>query len=288
VDAALERFARVGDRWGQATALPLRALMRQYDDDLDGALRDLTQARALAREFGSLSSSDEVFLDLRWIGLHMLRGDQDRAVAMIAGTRDRALRSASPEMTILVDALEAGLWLLVGDLDRAQELIEAAEAGVAMNGQFPFAGDHGQALIGSVRASLCVRRGDGAGAEEALAGAYAAALESRDMPIVALVTVTVASLADLYGRPVDVALMLGAAARLRGTHDRSDLQVRELSARSRAAVGDQRFAEAYEMGWQLDGPAALAQADPARLRREALPAAGSAPPPDVSAQARRA
>ncbi|MBE1468567.1 hypothetical protein [Kibdelosporangium phytohabitans] len=40
-----------------------------------------------------------------------------------------------------------------------------------------------------------------------------------------------------------------------------------LSSRSRAALGDERFAEAYESGWQLTASQALARTDPARLGR---------------------
>jgi ATP/maltotriose-dependent transcriptional regulator MalT len=264
--SALQCFGRVGDRWGLATALPIRALLRQYDGDLDGALADLREARARASEFGSLSLSDEIFIDMRWVDLHMRRGDDTRAVAMLDGARERALRSASPELIILVDALEAGVWLRIGDLDRARELIERAEAG--MDGELPFGGDHGQALVGSVRASLCLKWGDTAGAEVALARAYAAAVESRDMPILSIVAVTAAGLAEHYGRHRDVAVMLGAASRLRGTHDRTDRQILAMISRSRAALGEDAFAEAYQTGWQLESKAASAQVDPARLRQE--------------------
>jgi hypothetical protein len=130
-----------------------------------------------------------------------------------------------------------------------------------------------------VRAWLCILQGDPAGAEEPLARAYAAAVESRDMPVLSMVTVTAAGLADVLGRPRDVAHLLGLAARLRGTHDWTDLQVGELSRRVKKALGEDGFATAYEIGWKLDGKAALVQADPARLRREALPASDSAPSP---------
>jgi hypothetical protein len=130
--------------------------------------------------------------------------------------------------------------------------------------------------------------GDPAGAEEALVRAYAAAVESHDMPILAMVAVTAAGLADVHGRPGETARLLGAAARLRGTHDHTDLQVRELSRRSRAALGDDGFTTAYGMGWELDGKTALAETDPARLRRAALPAGDSAIPSEAPAQARRA
>jgi len=83
--------------------------------------------------------------------------------------------------------------------------------------------------------------------------------------------VTAAALADHYGRHRETALLLGAAARLRGAHDHTDADVRELSGRSRAALGEAAFADAYQQGWQVDGKTASARIDPARLRREALP-----------------
>jgi predicted ATPase len=288
VAAALECFDQVGDRWGLATALPMNALLRQYDGDLDGALDDLRRARAVAGEFGSLDLNDEIFIDLRWMDLHMRRGDVDAAIAMIAVARERALRASVPEMIILINALEAGVWAKIGDLDRAQVLLEQAEAEMASG--FPFGGDHGQALTNSVRALICLERGDGPGAEAALVRAYAAAVESRDMPILAIVAVHAAGLAVLYGQHREAAVMLGAAARLRGAHDWTDVQIRELSREGRAALGEDRFVDAYQKGWELDGKTALAEADPARLRRAALPARDSAAPPEIGgrAQARRA
>lgn len=262
VAAALDAFGRTGDRWGVASALPMRAMLRQYDGDLDGALADLREARAQAREFGSLSLADEIFLDVRWIELHVRRGEDALARAMLDAVRERAERSASPELVVIVTALEAGTWLRLGDLDRAQARIEVADAEMA--GESSIGGDHGQAIVSSVRASLCVRRGDAEGAEVALARAYGAALESRDLPIMALVAVSEAELAGLRGRHRDVALLLGAAARLRGTHDLSDPRIQEMVARGRTALGEDVFAAAYQDGWQLDGKTAALQVDPAR------------------------
>ena len=268
VEAALTCFQSVGDRWGQATTLPMRAMLREYDGDLDGALTDLRRARLLAREFGSLSLSDEMFIDLRWADLSMRRGDVDLAFAAVEEAREKALRASTRELPILIDALEAGLRARVGDLDRATELVAKAEA--AMDEGFEFGGDHGRALTSSVKAWVLVRQGDGPGAQVALTTAYAAAVESRDMPILAMVTVTAAALADLYGQHREVALLLGAAARLRGAHDRTDPQIRELGGRSRAALGEDAYSAAYTQGWEQDGKTASAQVDPARLHRPAL------------------
>ncbi|MFI9006112.1 BTAD domain-containing putative transcriptional regulator [Actinosynnema sp. NPDC053489] len=264
VAAALACFTEAGDRWAIATALPLRALLRQYDGDLDGALADLTEAKRLARGFGSLSHSDETFIDLRLIDLHVRLGRTGRAAEMIAATRQRALRSTVPEMVVLLDAREAGLRLRGGDPERARELVEAAEAG--LSDRLPFGGDHGRALVSAVRAELRLELGDEHGARAALERAHAAAVGSGDLPVVASVAVGVAGLAARLGRFPDVAAVLGAAARLRGADDRTDPAVRALGGRARAALGDERFAEAYEAGRRLGVPAALARTDPTRLR----------------------
>ncbi|WP_055614368.1 BTAD domain-containing putative transcriptional regulator [Streptomyces phaeochromogenes] len=266
VEAALACFRQVGDHWGQANVLPLRAQLRQYDDDLDGALADLREARSLAGEFGSLSLGDEVFGDLRWIDLHLRRGDTDLVIAMIDSARERALRADSPEMLLLVDAWEAVLWVRLGDLDRARELLDRADQG--LRGDTAFPGDHGRTLVGSARAALCLETGDLAGAARALAKAYTAALETRDLPILSLVAVNTAALAEAHGRHHDTAVLLGAASRLRGAHDRTDRQVRDLTRRGRAALGEESFAAAYAKGWELDAKTAATEVDPARLSPE--------------------
>ncbi|MFG3050688.1 BTAD domain-containing putative transcriptional regulator [Kitasatospora sp. NPDC048239] len=265
VAAALACFRQVGDRWGQANVLPMRAQLRQYDDDLDGALADLREARSLAREFGPLSPGDEVFGDLRWIDLHLRRGDTDLVITTIDSARERALRADSPEMRVLVDAWDAAFRVRLGDLDRARDLLDGAERG--LDGDSPFPGDHARALVGNARASLYLETGDPAGAEQALAKAYAAALETRDLPILSLVAVNTAALAAAHGRYDESAVLLGAASRLRGAHDRTDRQVGELTRRGRAALGEEAFAAAYRNGWELDGRTAATEVDPARLRR---------------------
>nr|WP_277349691.1 BTAD domain-containing putative transcriptional regulator [Planosporangium thailandense] len=264
VDAALAGFQAAGDRWGQATTLPLRALIRQYDGDLDGALADLRAARARSREFGALDVADEVFLEFRWADLHMRRGQPEEADVALAAARARAERATSPEIMILVDALEAGMLVWRGELDRAEPLLRRAEQRVAPNGQPQAAGDHGVAIVAGVRATFEVARGELTAAEAALARAYVAAVAARDMPILALVAVGTAELADARGRHRDAALLLGAATRLRGTEDPTSPQVAELTRRSEAALGRAAFAEAYAAGWSLDARAALARVDPAR------------------------
>ncbi|MFI1995549.1 AfsR/SARP family transcriptional regulator [Actinoplanes sp. NPDC020271] len=266
VTAALAGFRAAGDRWGQATVLPLRALLRQYEGDLDGALADLTTAKSLAGEFGSLDLGDEVFIDLRRADLHLRRGEPEAALVALAAARARAERAMSPEMMLLIDGLEAGMMITLGELDRAEELVARAEGKLPVDEPGFLNGDHGTAIIEGVRATLALRRGDQARAERALILAYEAACETRDMPILSLVAVGAAGLAELTGRHREAAQLLGAAARLRGAHDPTDLQVAELTRRNRAVLGEDGFTEAYAAGWALDPNTALARADPGQLR----------------------
>ncbi|QKV78185.1 BTAD domain-containing putative transcriptional regulator [Amycolatopsis sp. Hca4] len=262
VDAALAAFRRAGDRWGQAATLPMRAQLRRYDD-LDGAWADLDEARALAAGFGSPGLGDQLYNDLRWIDLHIRRGETGQALAIIDAARERVLRTSPAELPILIDGWEAGLRVVRGELAEAGVLLDDAERRLLGDTGFP--SDHARTLVAGARSALLLARGDLTGADKSARAAYAAALAAQDLPILSLVTVHTAALAEALGRPRESAVLLGAAARLRGAHDHTDPQVRALTGRGRAALGEAGFAAAYAAGWELDAQAALAAADPARL-----------------------
>ncbi|NAS27502.1 AfsR/SARP family transcriptional regulator [Herbidospora sp. NEAU-GS84] len=252
VEAALARFRQAGDRWGQAATLPMRARLRRYDD-LDGAFADLREAGRLAGEFGSLNLGDRIRGDLRWIDLHLRRGDADAALALIGAARERA---SSTEPLVMIDACEAGLRIRLGDLDRADALL----------GTTALLSDHARTSVENTRAALRLARGDPDGAAEALREARAAALATGELPVLSLVVVTTAALAEARGRRHESAVLLGAAARLRGAHDHTDPRVRELTDRGRAALGEEEFASAYTRGWAMDAGTAATAA--ARVIRE--------------------
>jgi predicted ATPase/DNA-binding SARP family transcriptional activator len=267
VEAALVCFQQVGDRWGRAAALPLRAQLRQYDGDLDGALADLRETRSLVDEFGSLSLIDEVDGDLRWADLHLRRDEIYLAMTMLASARERALHASSQRLLARVHARAAGFRVRLGDLEQARELLDDAKR--RLHGDSTSSSDQVRTLISSVRTSLCLELGDLTGAETMLAKAYAAALECRDLPLLSLVAVNAAAVADAHGLHRTSAVLLGAASRLRGAHDRTDKQIRDLSDRAQVALGEEAFAAAYGSGWELGTTAAvtevgLAAVDPSR------------------------
>ncbi|GAA1065809.1 MULTISPECIES: BTAD domain-containing putative transcriptional regulator [Streptomyces violaceusniger group] len=259
VEVALDCFRWAGDRWSQACALSLRAQLRLYDD-LDGALADLRESRSLAANFGSPTLGDRMDVDLRWIELHLRSGDTDRAIATIEAARDRAVRVASSWTLAVLDVREAGIRVRRGELSRAAELLDAVPPG--LSGVTATPGDLVRALAGCARAGLCLRLGDGAGAATALTGAFAAARRSGDLPLLSAVTVHAAELAAARGRPGESAVLLGAAAGLRGTDDDTDPLIRELAAQVRAELGREEFAEAYAEGRALDRDTAVRLGDP--------------------------
>lgn len=80
-----------------------------------------------------------------------------------------------------------------------------------------------------------------------------------------MVAVHTAALADARALRHQAAFRLGAASRLRGTHDRTDPQVRDLTRNGRDALGVDAFAAAYDEGWRLDRATAATEVDPARM-----------------------
>jgi hypothetical protein len=123
---------------------------------------------------------------------------------------------------------------------------------------------HARALMLSIAGKQDLADGDPDGARERLRSAYEAALGTMDMPIVAAVGVAVADLAVCDGRALDAAQILGAAARLRGAADLTDLDIRRITAALRDALGAV-FDEVYAAGRALDRDAAIARLNPAAL-----------------------
>jgi predicted ATPase/DNA-binding SARP family transcriptional activator len=265
VDAALARFGHVDDRWGRAAALPIRAQLRQYDD-LDGAGDDLRKARSLAEEFGALSLSDQVDSDLRWIDLHLRRNDFDEALKLFGALSEKTGHAPAADLVALIAAREAEAWLQMNDAARAEDLLHEAEQALTGNNR-----DHVRTLVACTRSAVLMTKGDVNSARRELTAAHAAAQAVRDLPILSVVAVHSAALAAAAGRHEQAAVLLGAAARLRGAHDRTDPRIRELSSLGQVALGPDGYAAAYRQGWEFTRRQAMTEADPANLRTGAGP-----------------
>jgi len=115
----------------------------------------------------------------------------------------------------------------------------------------------------ALAAKIDVQTGDLAAARRQLAVGYAAGVESRDMPILAIVGVSLARLALATGRLVDAARILGACAQLRGADDATNLDVVPIAQRLRAELPS--YETEYANGRALTRAEAIARLDPAVL-----------------------
>lgn len=132
---------------------------------------------------------------------------------------------------------------------------------------------HAAAVVGPITAILALKVGEIDQAMTDLTDNYPLALTASDMPIIAAVGVSVGWLAAALGREVDAATILGAAARLRGSEDRTDLLIAELTSPLRSKLGPE-FDEMFSRGKALD----RASPSPGSTRRRsALPRSGSPP-----------
>jgi len=83
------------------------------------------------------------------------------------------------------------------------------------------------------------------------------------MPILSMIGVGAAEVAAARGEHRDSAMLLGAAARLRGAEDPTEPRIAAMTREGRAALGDEAYDAAYAAGWALDTQAARARVDPA-------------------------
>ncbi len=262
VDAAYEDFAQIGDRWGLASVLSARGTLRAQDGDLPGAIADYETALHMAIELGSMD--DDAFIQLRLAGLQLRSGDSVGARRLIEQVRsDGVGRTQGLERGLFADGILIAIELHDGNLDVASAMAQEMRQRLA---QHPpnYLQAHAAAVFSATSAIVAARVGDLDLAMTDLRAGYPLGVLTGDMPIMAAVGVSVGWLALALGRPTDAAQVLGAAARLRGTEDRTDPVIAELTTNLRAALG-QDFDEMFDRGMALDRPAAIARLDPELL-----------------------
>ncbi len=262
-EEARESFAAIGERWGWAATLTGLSNVAMLEDDLDAAAAALEESRGLLAELGA--EADNAMLHLRLADVRRRQGDLDGALAHARQAQD-ATDLDGVDAVLVQTALSRILW----SLERHDEALATMDRAVAMvdgMGDWPPDRGHIHAITRGNAAMLELDRGNVARARELAVAAYPPALQTDDQPVISLVGVAVAFLAEAQGRPRDAAEMLGAAAKLRGSEDPTNRDVISLTAKLRAALGEACFAAAVAAGRALDRAAAQARLDPQTLDR---------------------
>jgi predicted ATPase/DNA-binding SARP family transcriptional activator len=250
VNRALPTFRALGDQWGTAAVLGVRAVQALARGDLAAVVRDSEQSLAMFRALGD-----------RWGQLVAMQGLAD--LAKLTGDYERAARLHRKALRI---SEELGLWaeasfwmsglgriaLLTGDHEQARALIgqgrrlatehtirfaeEYADVGLALlaraEGELDAAEEHlrrwldwdleidahaNVALILNELGYIAELRGDGRAARALHRDGYAAALAGGDARLAARALDGLAGADALAGYHHRAARLLGAAAHARAT-----------------------------------------------------------------------
>jgi predicted ATPase len=261
VAGSLVELEAIGDRWLLGSTLSIRGRLRTLDGDLAGAIADFEAAERHLSEIGA--ADDQAIAGVRLAELKLRVGDVDGAREWLDKAFSGPAADAMP-FSILKVAVLAGIARLVGDHDEASRLgQELRTLAGRIPHDHPLQG-HARAMVMAVLAQLDTGEGRIEQARAEAADAYAVALTTQDMPIVASVGVAVAGLAAARGRDELAAEMLGAAASLRGARDETDVEIVRLTGQLRSRLGD-RFDRRRDAGERLSKADALSRLDPASI-----------------------
>ena len=259
VDTAFEEFTALGDRWGLATVVAMKAQLQTYDGDLEGAIASYAEAEEYLRALGA--HSDEAFMAMRLANLRLRLDDLDGARREIARFDELEDASGFPRSspTRVAGGSRCARATWPGSTAIRDAMTAQAESSRALGGA------HGQALLGTMVALLDVELGDLDAASKSVDRRVHRGAGDEDMPILAGNGTATARLALAYDRCEDAAELLGAAARVRGIEDATDPTIAELFAVLPTGWARRRSTAAYDRGWSLSQADAAKRLDPASL-----------------------
>ena len=251
---AVAIFREIGDRWGISTALTSLGEILPLVGDLAGGLAALQEAARHSRELGALE--DAAQLEMRMLALEL---QQDGDGAEMRRRLEEVLAQAWAQYpgTFLAVGAEAALAELDERDGRIDDAIDRSRRSLAaLQGQISTPPQAGS----MVRAQLAhqeVAAGRPARAAEVLRDDAVRQVFGWDMPVAARVGVAVAAVRLAAGDAPRAALLLGAAAAVRGREDPQDRRVLRLTAVLHEELDDDTFRAAYDAGAATPRPQAL-------------------------------
>ncbi|HEX6338837.1 MAG TPA: BTAD domain-containing putative transcriptional regulator [Jiangellaceae bacterium] len=239
---SLDEFRSTGDRSVIAMALGAIAEVESWRGEFDAAAAHSREALALVAE---LSSVEEMALQRVFLGRQLwLTGEHDRARAELRQAVQEADRSGIVENRIAARVVTAEIARLSGDCGTARdELHRAARFAADLRPDSEHHGSFATAL-GLVAAA----DGQIEAAREHHRNALERTSPSADPWAISRTLIGIADLAMADQRPAAAAELLGATAAVRGFPDSSAIDANRVEAAARTALGETRFAEAYERG----------------------------------------
>ncbi|SFW51222.1 BTAD domain-containing putative transcriptional regulator [Amycolatopsis australiensis] len=246
------QFRALGERWGLSMALDHLSLLLTWRGEHDAALPLMDEALGLMSEIGATDDAADLICRRAWTRL--LAGDRAGARADYELAAATARRSGMPESRAAAYVGLATLARLSGDLAACRDLCERALA-VCTGGSF---------AAETARASALIALGWLAAVEGRPAEAAAlhrdALLTGRRWHAGDVVAFALEGLAGTAEAPEQAAVLLGAAAGVRGTAIAGDPDASSVRARVRGSLGTDGFDRAYRAGLGMGAQKALTAA----------------------------
>jgi predicted ATPase/DNA-binding SARP family transcriptional activator len=249
---AFRLFGEVGDRWGMAMTMSMRAESSSLKGDHRTAIETFEKGLALATELGS---DDDTAQQLsRLASMRAKSGDFAGAARDIAAAERVVGRGGNASMRIMVSFTALEVARRRGDFEDAYRRLADIEESIKVNTTL---GRMAPEWTNSARAAILIDQGNTADGREALRTTLAAVLKRRDMPDIAEKAELAARMFQLDGDPVAAATALGLSESARGVFNRGDPVLVELVATLEETLGEESYLEAYRGGSTLSKEDAL-------------------------------
>jgi tetratricopeptide (TPR) repeat protein len=261
---ALAAFRDLGERWGLTNSLQVLGQIELLDGHLDAAAAAYREALDLAVEMGS--NEDVATMRLRLADILTRTGDLEGALAQARLGREVAGIAGSALESMFMSWVDVEVARSIDDLGQASRACDAAVRALReLPASHPLH-SHGLAVVLATAAKVELDLGhDIAAAWPLLDESYDLALQTKDMPILAATGVALAMTLHSAASDELAAEVLGAAARLRGADDWTQLDV----VRMTEDLGDLLsgpYAVPYARGRAMVREAAIARLDPRSVR----------------------
>jgi predicted ATPase/DNA-binding SARP family transcriptional activator len=230
---ALAGFREAEDDWGTAMALATAAGVAVLDGDLVSAVEQYDEAVALLERLGS--ADDVTYLLLRGAMALERHGEPERARDYLTRARKLAMQRGAFSIQLMTDFALA--YQLAEDGDREAGRTVVLEAIGRAQGAANVA-PQALASMYCALSELDKDLGRIPQAYEHIAAAWTLAIDSHDMPVVALTGLKLAELVLASGEPLTAIRLLGASDSVRGAPDLSDPAASGLIDAVRAASGE--------------------------------------------------
>jgi hypothetical protein len=224
-DRAYDQFVAVGDRWGAAMTLGMKAASVSHTGDNEAAIALYRKGLDVATE---LRSQDDA-VQQRWrLAVEYARfGDHESAAREVAEAEKHVQAIGNDQMAVMIGYARAEVALQAGRIAEAAELSARLKEMAALSPTLQgFVVEWGAMLDGRI----AIAEGRPADAEPCVAVALRTTSERGDMPDVAGVTELLALIRHAQGRDDKAFRLLALAQKIRGRLDLGDPHIRRLEA----------------------------------------------------------